>query len=217
MARRVLMVHEQEAFVDAVASLLGRSGWGPITTASSAAEGIAAAERLRPDVVIVDVRIGPDDGLQILDRARGLRDPPGMVVLTEDATVDAAVTSIRAGARAFVPRRSSTRDLLEAVAVVADGGGWMPADLLGPVLTVLLEPTPPTEWQNLIDGLTRREREVLDKMVAGYDRPTIARQLSISLNTVRTHTKNILAKLGVHSSLEAVSVALRAGVRPVDH
>ena len=208
------MVNQEEAFLDAVAGLLGRSGWGPITTAGSATEAIAATERLRPDVVIVDVRIGDDDGLQILHRARGLRDPPGMVVLTDEATVDAAVSSIRAGARAFVPRRCSTRNLLDAVAAVAGGGGWVPDDLLGGVLTELLVPAPPTEWQALVEGLTRREREVLDLMVAGYDRPSIARQLTISLNTARTHTKNILAKLGVHSSLEAVSVALRAGVRP---
>src|SRR5690349_4298825 len=115
MGRQVVMVNDEEAFVDAIAGLLGRSGWGPITTAASAAEGIAATERLRPDVVIVDVHVGADDGLQVLDRARGLRDPPGMVVLTDEATVQAAVTSVRAGARAFVPRQSSTRDLLDAL------------------------------------------------------------------------------------------------------
>ncbi len=216
MGRQVLVANAEEAFVDAVADLLGRSGWGPITTASSAAEAIAAMDRVRPDVVVVDVRIGPDDGVQVLHRARGLRDPPAMVVLTDAATVEDAVTSIRAGARAFVPRGCTTRDLLDAIAAVADGGGWVPDDLLGEVLSELLVPAPPTEWQTLVDGLTAREREVLDLMVAGYDRPSIARILRISLNTARTHTKNILAKLGVHSSLEAVSVALRAGVRPDD-
>ena len=82
------------------------------------------------------------------------------------------------------------------------------------MLTALLEPAPPTEWQALVAGLTTREQEVLDLMVAGFDRPSIARQLGISVNTARTHSKNILGKLGVHSSLEAVSVALRAGMRP---
>ena len=68
-------------------------------------------------------------------------------------------------------------------------------------------------------GLTPRERDVLDCMTAGLDRAAIARELVLSINTVRTHTRRILAKLGTHSSLEAVSVARRTGVmpRPVDH
>ena len=69
-------------------------------------------------------------------------------------------------------------------------------------------------WQEKVDRLTQREREVLELMVAGLDRAAIAERLYLSINTVRTHSKNILAKLGVHSSLEAVSVALRAGMRP---
>ncbi|WP_426573877.1 response regulator transcription factor [Aquihabitans sp. McL0605] len=207
---------DQSGLVEAVAELLSSAGWGPITTAASAAEGIAAVERMRPDVAIVDLRLGRDDGVQLLHRFRGLRDPPAMVVLTALSTMENAIASVRAGARAFVPKGASPQDLLDAVAAVATGGGWMPHHLLGGVLTALLEPAPPTEWQTLVDGLTPREHEVLDLMVAGYDRPSIARQLNISLNTARTHTKNILAKLGVHSSLEAVSVALRAGVRPAE-
>ncbi len=214
MGRQVVIVDEEETVIDSIAGVLSAAGWGPITSATSASDGITAVERTRPDVLIVDLRLGTDDGLQVLHRLRGLRDPPAIVVLTQLATVDNAVASVRAGARAFVPKRTSPRELLTAVSAVAHGGGWMPEQLLGGVLTALLEPAPPTEWQSLVDGLTPREREVLDLMVAGYDRPSIARQLHISLNTARTHTKNILSKLGVHSSLEAVSVALRAGVRP---
>jgi DNA-binding NarL/FixJ family response regulator len=65
-----------------------------------------------------------------------------------------------------------------------------------------------------VETLTRREREVLALMMAGFDRKEIARQLFLSTNTVRTHIQNLMAKLGVHSSVEAVSVALSAGLRP---
>ena len=214
MGRRVLIVDDHKSVAEAVAQLLGGVGWGPITAATSASEALAALDRVRPDVVIVDLRLGDSDGIQVLEGIRGRRNPPAALVLTAMGSVQDAVASVRAGARGFVPKGARPHELVQAVAAVAAGGGWMPPNLLGPVFTELLEPAPPTEWQSLVASLTAREREVLELMVAGYDRPAIARRLMISLNTARTHTKNILSKLGVHSSLEAVSVALRAGLRP---
>lgn len=89
--------------------------------------------------------------------------------------------------------------------------------MIGPVIDAVLHPPPASEWEELVAGLSAREYAVLELMVAGLDRREIAEELTISLNTVRTHVKNILARLGVHASLEAVSLALRAGVRPPDH
>ena len=79
-----------------------------------------------------------------------------------------------------------------------------------------LHPPPPTVWVELVDCLSDRERDVLALMVAGLDRRQIADELMISFNTVRTHVKHVLSKLGAHSTVEAISVALRAGIRPPD-
>lgn len=219
MGRQVVIVDDQDQVIDTITRLLHRSGWGPITSATTPADGIAALEQNHPDLVIVDLDVQERDGAelpQVLQWVHAQRYPPGLLVVSSHDTVDEAVASIRAGARGFVPKGSSQRELLQAVAAVAGGGGWVPNRLLGGVLTALLEPAAPNEWEELVARLTLREREVMDLMVAGYSRPSIARQLDISLNTVRTHTKNILSKLGVHSSLEAVSVALKAGIRPHD-
>ncbi|HWJ61934.1 MAG TPA: response regulator transcription factor [Acidimicrobiales bacterium] len=215
MGHKVVIVDAHEDLLETLADLLGSSGWGPVTTATSASEGFAAIERIRPDVAIVDLSVSGGEGMHLLHRVRGLRASPPVVVLSERSAPEAAVASVRAGARAFVPKSARAQDVIDAAEAVSTGGGWMPKDLLGDVLSRLLEPQAPTEWQVLVATLTPREREVLDLMIAGYDRPSISRRLGISINTVRTHTKNILAKLGVHSSLEAVSVALRAGLRPV--
>jgi len=214
MGHKVVIVDGHEDLLEALADLLSRSGWGPVTTATSAAAGFVAIERLRPDVAIIDLSVSDGEGMHLVHRVRGLRDAPPLVVLSARSATDVAVASVRAGARAFVPKSARAQDVVDAAEAVVAGGGWMPDDLLGDVLASLLEPKAPTEWEALVQGLTRREREVLDLMVEGFARPSIARYLDISLNTVRSHTKNILAKLGVHSSLEAVSVALRAGVRP---
>jgi DNA-binding NarL/FixJ family response regulator len=214
MGHKVVVVDGHEDLLEALADLLGSSGWGPVTTATSASEGFVAIERMRPDVAIVDLSVSGGEGMHLVHRVRGLRVSPPVVVLSERSGPDVAVASVRAGARAFVPKTARAQDVVDAAEAVSTGGGWMPGDLLGDVLSLLLEPQAPTEWEALVSGLTRREREILDLMIAGYDRPAISRSLHISINTVRTHTKNILAKLGVHSSLEAVSVALRAGLRP---
>ena len=218
MGRQVVIVDDHEDLLEAVADLLGGAGWGPITTAASAADGFVAVERTRPEC-----RRGRSGGQQ-----RG-GDAPAAPPAGHARPAEASWCSPRPapssrpwpasapGPVAFVPKTASPQDLVDALTAVESRGrlGAEPAPRRR-ALDRSLEPPTPTEWEQLVDGLTRREHEVLELMVAGFDRPSIARQLEISLNTVRTHTKNILAKLGVHSSLEAVSVALRAGVRPAD-
>ncbi|HEX2577067.1 MAG TPA: LuxR C-terminal-related transcriptional regulator [Aquihabitans sp.] len=98
-----------------------------------------------------------------------------------------------------------------------EGHTFIPVELVGPVVDIFINPPPEDEWKQLVGALSDRERQVLELMVTGLDRREIAEALTISLNTVRTHVKNILARVGVHSSLEAVSLALRAGMRPVPH
>jgi DNA-binding NarL/FixJ family response regulator len=91
---------------------------------------------------------------------------------------------------------------------------WIDRALLGEAMPILLDrvlsPAPPDPF----DVLTSREREVLDCMVAGLSRAEIAAQLQVSPNTVRTHTQNLISKLGAHSSLEVVTMALRARYDP---
>ena len=110
----------------------------------------------------------------------------------------------------------STMDgFLSAIRGVARGESHIPNALLTPVLMALRQSTPPPNQARLrLDRLSPREDEILTLMIKGLDRHLIAEQLGLSVNTVRTHVKNILQKLEVHSSLEAVSVALLAGERP---
>ena len=98
------------------------------------------------------------------------------------------------------------------IRAVARGDGWIPPNLLRAVLRRLT--TPDTPGPDAFAGLTEREREVLQCLVDGLSRAEIANRLYVSTNTVRTHTQNVLAKIGRHSVLEAVSFALRSGLRP---
>ncbi len=214
MGRSLLIVDDHEGVARALASMLAASGFDPVHVAHTAADALATCERERPSLLTVDLDLGDDDGLDLLAHLVRAHPSRPVVVLTASGTAEAAASSIRAGAAGFVPKSAPSEELVEALDAVAGGQMWLPPTLLGPVVKLLLEPAPPNDWEALIDSLSAREREVLQLMVRGLSRREIASTLYISLNTVRTHVKAILAKLGVHASLEAVSLALRAGMRP---
>jgi DNA-binding NarL/FixJ family response regulator len=114
-----------------------------------------------------------------------------------------------------VPKDSSADELVAVLRGVCAGDAWYPPDLLGPVLRALRSDVrQAADRTGPLDVLSRRERDVLTAMLAGAPAKQIADDLAISVDTVRTHTKSILAKLGVHSRLEAVRVARTAGLRP---
>jgi DNA-binding NarL/FixJ family response regulator len=214
MGRSLLVVDDHPGIASALTLLLDRATWGPILEAETRSEAIAVAERERPELVSVDLTLGDDDGVELVRQLREAHPHVVLVVLTASGTAEQAVRCLRAGATAFIPKSCQPDEIVTAIEAAAGGDTWLPPDLLGPVIALLLDPPPASEWEELVSTLSAREHAVLELMVAGLDRRAIADELVISLNTVRTHVKNILAKLGVHASLEAVSVALRAGMRP---
>jgi DNA-binding NarL/FixJ family response regulator len=122
------------------------------------------------------------------------------------------VDAARAGAVAWLDKASTTEHLVEVLRGVREDRAWYPPEVLGPVLRVLRGEAAMREQRaGLIDTLSPREREVLASITAGKTPDAIAADLAISINTVRTHTSSILAKLGVHSRLAAVSVATAQG------
>lgn len=196
--------------------MLAASGYDPVHLARTKAEAVAMCARVRPDLITVDLDLDHDDGLDLLAEL-GRTDPHRpAVVLTATGTTEAMADALRAGAAGFVPKSASSDDLLAALDAALAGEMWLPQALVAGTVRRLLEPPPPNDWRALVDTLSPREREVLQLMVRGSSRREIAATLYISLNTVRTHVKSILSKLGVHASIEAVSVALRAGMRPDD-
>ncbi len=210
----LLVVDDHEGVANALADLMRAAGCEPVWLASTITGAMAVVRRERVDVVTIDLDLGAEDGFDLLDRVRTEYPHLPTLVLTASSAIEAVVRALRAGAAGFVPKTSSSDDLLAAIRATAEGHTWLPVELIGPVVQRLMVPEPPSDWELLIESLSDREREVLGLMVDGLSRAEIGTALSISLNTVRTHVKSILSKLGVHASLEAVSLALRAGIRP---
>lgn len=214
MGHRLLIVDDHAAVADAMAQLAASDLWEDIHTAGTVSEALALADRHRPNVATIDLDLGPEDGYELLLKLRDLHPHCALVVVTATGTVEQAIRCLRVGAAAFVPKSASSAELLHALRAAVSGDNWLPTSLVAPILRVLFNPQPINEWERLYSTLSARETEVLSLMAAGLGRTQIAEQLHISLNTARTHAKNIHTKLGVHTSGEAVSIALRAGMRP---
>jgi DNA-binding NarL/FixJ family response regulator len=143
-------------------------------------------------------------------RLRAVRADLRVVVVTDADDVDLAVAAVRGGVAAWIPPSAGLERLVDVLADVMMGGSWFPPRLLTGMLDALASPRSGPEALAL-GTLTARERQVLACLVDGLDRRRIAEVLVLSTNTVRTHVRNVLRKLDVHSSVEAVALAIRAG------
>jgi len=211
---RVLVVHHRRIVAEALARRLEHEPTlqvlGSAWTSAMTRSAVAA---LGPDVVLVEVP--PEgDGHREIEAIVAMRSGLRVVAILLDETM--AADAIRAGADGVLSVRDETATLASAVVGVAAGGGWVSPAMLGSVLRELRMSAPaPNEFDERLRLLTAREREVLERMVAGLDHSTIARDLVVSVNTVRTHSQRILAKLEVHSGLEAVSIVRKARRNPI--
>jgi DNA-binding NarL/FixJ family response regulator len=207
----VLLVDDHKLFVEALQARLSREpDMSPVRLATSAAEALALVSASVPDVAVLDVVLTPDDGVALAQRiaeTHGRR--CRVVMMTEIHSPETVTQALRAGARAWVSKTVAIEELLRIIRGVLRGEVWLAPSLLGEVLPRLLSDSQPS----VLDVLTDREREILQCAVDGLTRAAAAERLGVSANTVRTHTQNLFAKLGVHSTLEAVAAGRRHGLR----
>jgi DNA-binding NarL/FixJ family response regulator len=208
----VLIVDDHRLFAEALqARLLCEPDLRPVWVARTATEArtrIAA----RPHVAVLDVDLAGASGLDLIDFVLEACPETRVVMLSGVDSVDSVVTALRRGAQAWLPKTVDSGHLVRVIRGVTRGEAWLSPDLLGRVLPELLARTG-TQPPEPLAVLTPREREVLQCMVDGISRAETAVRLHVSANTVRTHTQNVMAKLGAHSTLESVAVALRHGIR----
>jgi DNA-binding NarL/FixJ family response regulator len=176
-------------------------------------EAITQAADLRPDVILMDVRMPVLDGLQATRQITAMTDPPKILVLTTFDLDDYVYEALRAGASGFLLKDASATELANAVRLVAAGDA-----LLAPGVTRRLiaefarmgAPRSPTRKQ--VDGLTERESEVLALVARGMSNAEIAGHLVVAEQTIKTHVGRILMKLGLRDRTQAVVLAYESGL-----
>ena len=183
--------------------------------ASDGIEAVAEARRLRPDVVLMDIRMPRLDGIEATRRIVAMDGPPVRVLMLTTFDLEEYVyRALQAGASGFLLKDVPPADLVAGLEVVARGDA-----LLAPSITrrliqefALKAPTPRPEPPGL-DELTARERQVLTLLARGLSNAEIAGELVVSEATVKTHVANVLTKLGLRDRVQAVVLAYECGIR----
>lgn len=203
----VLVVDDHTTFSDLLAMALDREpDLTCVGTAASVTEAFLKVDERRPDLVIMDVRLGEGDGVTATAELTRIYPELRVVILT--AHIDTALMqrAADAGACCLLPKDGSFSDLLEALRSSRREGL-----IVHPTLLKALIMSQP-QRDVTIPSLTRREREVLKMLADGLDARAIAKNLAISVNTCRGYVKNLLLKLDAHSQLEAVVIATNRGL-----
>jgi two-component system response regulator DevR len=196
----VVLIDEHEALRDGLAGLLVHSGITTVATAGTAAEGLRVLRAHRPDVAVVAVKLPDGSGLRLVRRLHSEQPELAILIYTGVEDVTTLAEALESGARGFVLKPGSARQLVQALRLVSSGKRYV-----DPAITTLLDAG--VEGKPLL--LTRREREVFDLLAEGLTGEEIAMRMSISIETIRTHIRNGMKKLHAHTRTGAVVEALR--------
>jgi DNA-binding NarL/FixJ family response regulator len=179
----------------------------------SPGEALELVDRYRPDVVLMDVMFqGPMSGIEATRRIKQTSPATKVVIMTALEDERLLVEAVEAGASGFLRKTEGVDEFIATVKAAAAGEILIDRAALARLLPLVArEREARRDAQLLIDQLTEREREILGLLAEGLRNDDIAGRLYISPQTVQTHVRNLLSKLGVHSKLEAVAFAVRNG------
>ncbi|WP_308798259.1 response regulator transcription factor [Agromyces silvae] len=210
---RVLIADDHAAIRAGLRLLLDGDGIEVVGEAADGAAAIRNARALRPDVVLMDVRMPGTDGIEAT-RAIVAERLADVLVLTSFDLDDIVFGAVRAGAAGFLLKSASGPAMREAVLAVARGDGALAPEVTRRLLDRFAGAPEPAESATVpgLDALTDRERDVLAALGRGRSNAEVGRELGISEATAKTHVSRVLAKLGAASRMEAAVLARRAGL-----
>ncbi|MBC6461708.1 response regulator transcription factor [Actinomadura sp. HBU206391] len=177
---------------------------------SNGRRAITAIRALRPDVVLLDLVMPELDGLAVLAAVRD--EPSAVVVLTSFQEEERVVEAVRAGALSYLPKTTTAKRVIEAVRAAASGGSVLEPG----IAALLVRQVREGERPQALDVLSPREREVLADLARGRTNRQIARRLSITEETVKSHVSRILAKLRLVDRTQAAIFGLQQGLVPLE-
>jgi DNA-binding NarL/FixJ family response regulator len=181
--------------------------------ASTGREAVERAQRLAPDVVRMDVRMPDLDGIAATGELSRAVPEARVLILTTFEQDDYIFGALRAGASGFLLKRARPEELIAAVHTVAAGDSLLSPSVTRRVIDRMAQqPTPELADQTKLDGLTAREREVLEFIARGLSNREIAAALGVGESTIRTHVKRVLMKLHLRDRVQAVIFAYETGV-----
>jgi len=209
MRIRVLLVEDHVMVREALSEVLKKvPDIDVVGEAGDAGEALKQAAALKPDVIVLDIRLPDVNGIEVAARLRDANTAARVVALSAFADKRFVTAMVRAGASAYVTKSAAGTELVRAIRAVAAGQGYFSPEIAGAVASELRDRPLAGEAA----PLARREREVLRLIAEGARSPAIAEQLHVSVGTIEVHRRNIMRKLGVRTVAELTKHAIREGI-----
>jgi NarL family two-component system response regulator LiaR len=217
---RLLLVDDHAIVRDGLASLLDtQPDIQVVGQADNGVDGVALAQRLEPDVILMDLVMPKMDGIEATRRIMADQPQARILVLTSFAAEDKVFPAIKAGAFGYLLKNSDAEELVSAIHQVSCGESSLDPKIARMVLKeIWSDPAPVDSGRqgSEVDPLTERELEVLRLVAQGMSNDEIAEQLVVAERTVRTHVSNILGKLHLANRTQAALYALREGLASLE-
>jgi two-component system, NarL family, nitrate/nitrite response regulator NarL len=213
----VVLVDDEQLIRAALAQTLSAAGFELVGEAGNGGDAIELVLDLRPDVVLMDIKLHDISGVQAIERL-GLLAPASRVLVLTRTEENRVVEAIIAGASGYILKTAPPKAIIAAVRATAAGESVLSSQIAGKLLERIRETNIPTTATSrdaaaaIRAALTERELEIFTLLASGKSNHQIGRELSLSTNTVSNHIKSILAKLHLHNRVQAAAQAVRTGI-----
>lgn len=211
---RVMVVDDQPVFTEMLRVVLDmQPDIEVVGMAFTGEEGTAKALELHPDVLLVDYHMPGMSGLDVIQELKAAGESITVLVLTADTDEAIMAEAIAAGAAGYITKQQALNEVVQAVRTASEGEPVVPPFMIPRILSHFHRQQQKEQQAELLrEKLSAREIQILEQLSRGRSNDDISETFVLSPNTVRTHIHNVLKKMGVHSKLQATTLALQLGI-----
>ncbi|MCD6352859.1 MAG: response regulator transcription factor [Proteobacteria bacterium] len=213
--KSILIIDDHPLFREGLKAIIERDArFEVVGEAGDGRQGLSMAKKLKPDLVMVDISLPDQNGLQLTREIRSLWPETRVLIVSMHSKIDYITEAFQAGATGYVVKDSASERLLNALETVSKGEYFLDSSVSHSVVKMLMESGVKRAkiTDSAYESLTPREQEIIRLLAEGISTRVIADKLFISPKTVENHRANIMNKLGVHTTFELIRYAARLGL-----